>query len=179
MGLWHFSSSVNTFFKSAYAAILWGYMSDIWSNSSSSPYFMCANSEASGETAQMPRLAWAFAGRLCDKYHNLMSSFNVAGSFIYNNCLPFRLFALYRGSSMDIFIAFPVKMPLEITFFDVFFYSFLWLAIKSFDKLSCTGFSKRAPERQGVRYFGCYVQLVHCFLCVCWNLFSASEIACN
>ena len=30
-------------------------------------------SEGSGETAQMRRLAWAFAGRLCDKYHNLMS----------------------------------------------------------------------------------------------------------
>ena len=28
------------------------------------PYFMCANSEGSGETAQMRRLAWAFAGRL-------------------------------------------------------------------------------------------------------------------
>ena len=34
---------------------------------------MCKNSEGSGETAQMRRLAWAFAGRLCDKYHNLMS----------------------------------------------------------------------------------------------------------
>ena len=37
------------------------------------PYFMCANSEDPGETARMRRLAWAFAGRLCDKYHNLMS----------------------------------------------------------------------------------------------------------
>ena len=34
---------------------------------------MCANSEGSDETAQMHRLAWAFAGHLCDKYHNLMS----------------------------------------------------------------------------------------------------------
>ena len=34
---------------------------------------MCTNSEGSGETARMRRLAWAFAGRLCDKYHNLMS----------------------------------------------------------------------------------------------------------
>ena len=34
---------------------------------------MCANSEGSGETAQMCRLAWAFAGCLCNKYHNLMS----------------------------------------------------------------------------------------------------------
>ena len=32
---------------------------------------MCSNSEGSGETAQMRRLA--FAGHLCDKYHNLMS----------------------------------------------------------------------------------------------------------
>ena len=39
------------------------------------PYLMCGNSEGSGETAQMCRLLWAFAGRLCDKYmcHNLMS----------------------------------------------------------------------------------------------------------
>ena len=37
------------------------------------PYLMCANSEGSGETAQMRRLTWAFAGRPCDKYHNLMS----------------------------------------------------------------------------------------------------------
>ena len=36
-------------------------------------YFMCANSEGSGETARIRRLARAFAGRLCDKYHNLMS----------------------------------------------------------------------------------------------------------
>ena len=34
---------------------------------------MWANSEGSGETARMRRLAWAFAGRLCDKFHNLVS----------------------------------------------------------------------------------------------------------
>ena len=37
------------------------------------PFFLCVNSEGSGETARMRRLAWTFAGRLCDKYHNLMS----------------------------------------------------------------------------------------------------------
>ena len=37
------------------------------------PYFMCTNSKGSGETARMRRLAWAFAGRLSDKYHNLTS----------------------------------------------------------------------------------------------------------
>ena len=38
------------------------------------PYFMCVNSGGSGETARIHRLAWAFAGHLCDEYHNLMSS---------------------------------------------------------------------------------------------------------
>ena len=38
-------------------------------------HISCVNSEGSGETVQMRRLAWAFAGRLCDKYHNLMSWF--------------------------------------------------------------------------------------------------------
>ena len=35
-------------------------------------YFMCANSKGSGETAQMRKIAWAFAVAY-DKYHNLMS----------------------------------------------------------------------------------------------------------
>ena len=34
---------------------------------------MYANSEGSGETARMRRLARAFASCLCDKYQNLMS----------------------------------------------------------------------------------------------------------
>ena len=37
------------------------------------PFYMCVNSEWSDKTAQMRRLAWAVAGCLCDKYHNLMS----------------------------------------------------------------------------------------------------------
>ena len=37
------------------------------------PYFVCANSKGSGETARMRWLASVFAGRLCDKYHNLKS----------------------------------------------------------------------------------------------------------
>ena len=37
------------------------------------PYIICANSEGSGEIARMRMLAWAFAGRLCHKCHNLMS----------------------------------------------------------------------------------------------------------
>ena len=49
------------------------------------PYFMCANSKGSGETAWMPRLAWAFAGRLCDKYHNLMNWLIWFRCIVYNN----------------------------------------------------------------------------------------------
>ena len=50
------------------------------------PYFMCANSEGSGETARMRRIAWAFAGRLCDKYHNLMSWLNY-NAMTQNKCI--------------------------------------------------------------------------------------------
>ena len=38
-------------------------------------YFMCVNSKGSGKIARMHSLAWAFAVRLCSKYHNLMSWF--------------------------------------------------------------------------------------------------------
>ena len=74
MRLWHFSSSVNSFFRCTCTAIQWGY---VWWTLRLLPYFMCmcANSEGSGETARMCRLAWAFAGRRCDKYH-LMSWHN-------------------------------------------------------------------------------------------------------
>ena len=67
MRLWHFSSSVNSFLKCAFAAIQWGHMSDFCRTLRLLPYFMCANNEGSGETARMRRLAWALAGRLCDK----------------------------------------------------------------------------------------------------------------
>ena len=49
---------------------------DVWFFIELFVYFhttLCANSEGSGLTAWMPGLARAFAGRLCDKYHNLMS----------------------------------------------------------------------------------------------------------
>ena len=65
---------VNSIFKHACAAILWGYTSDFGQTLRLLPYFMCANSVGTGETARMRNLvAWAFAVRLCDKYHNLMS----------------------------------------------------------------------------------------------------------
>ena len=70
MRLWHLSPFVNSIFKHACAAIHWGYTSEFLSDLRLPPYFMCANSDDSGETA---RIAWAFAVRLCDKYHNLMS----------------------------------------------------------------------------------------------------------
>ena len=69
MRLWHFSSSLSTHAQQSSGArcLIFGWTLRLF------PYFMCANSEGSGETARMHRLAWAFAGRLCDKYHNLMS----------------------------------------------------------------------------------------------------------
>ena len=36
-------------------------------------HIVWGNSQGSGETARMHRLAWAFAGRICDEYHFLMS----------------------------------------------------------------------------------------------------------
>ena len=66
MRLWFFSSSVNniqTRMRShPVGCLIFGLL----------PYFICANSEGSGETARMRRLSWAFAGRLCDKHQNFM-----------------------------------------------------------------------------------------------------------
>ena len=58
-------------------------MSDFWSAASSISIFMCANSDGSGKTARM--LTWAFAGRLCDKYHSLMSWLKYINSHIKKN----------------------------------------------------------------------------------------------
>ena len=49
---------------------------DVWFLVGAFVYFHTAclrttNSEGCGETARMCRLAWAFAGRICDKYHEL------------------------------------------------------------------------------------------------------------
>ena len=64
MGLRYFSSSVNSFFKHACAAsqpsngaryLIFG------RNLHLLPYFICATSQGSGETARMPRLNWDFA----------------------------------------------------------------------------------------------------------------------
>ena len=56
------------------------------------PYFMCANSEGSGETGSMHRLAWAFAGRLIDKYHNLMSwLIHIFSYFLFLKCRTYHL----------------------------------------------------------------------------------------
>ena len=59
------------------------------------PYFMYANSEGSGETVWMRRFAWAFAGRLCDKYHITwagsyiiaLEAWNLSSNFKYKSFL--------------------------------------------------------------------------------------------
>ena len=85
MRLWHFSSSVNSFFKRQCAANPMGL--DVWCLVGTLhllPYFMCANSEGSGETARMRRLAWAFAGRLWDSLvaYGIITIISWADSFL-------------------------------------------------------------------------------------------------
>ena len=83
MRLWAFSSSVNSFLTNKHAQSSNGAKCLIFGRPFRLlPYFMCANSEGSGETARMRRLAWAFTRRLRDKYHNLMSWLNCMKSTI-------------------------------------------------------------------------------------------------
>ena len=63
--LWHLLSSVNSFFKRACAAIQWGIV--IWVLVGP---FVCSHTSCV-RTAKAS--GWAFAGRLCDKYHKLMN----------------------------------------------------------------------------------------------------------
>ena len=72
---------------------------DVWCLVGPLVYFhtSCLRTEkpCSGETARMRRLAWAFAGRLCDKYHNLMRwlilicVFSILVLVFYENHLKF------------------------------------------------------------------------------------------
>ena len=73
---------------------------------------MCANSKGSGETARMRMLAWAFAGRLCDKYHNLMSwlksrcsislrPFKLSKPWSGNHAVTAKFFQLFPNSLLD------------------------------------------------------------------------------
>ena len=68
MSFWHLLSFVNSFFKRMCSHPVG---LDVWFLVG--PFILCANSEGSGKTAGMRRLAWAFAGHLRDKYHHLMS----------------------------------------------------------------------------------------------------------
>ena len=45
----------------------------VWSDPSSNSILHVCSSEGSGETERMRKLTRAFAGRICSKYHNLMS----------------------------------------------------------------------------------------------------------
>ena len=73
---------------------------------------MCANSEGSGETAQMRRLAWAFAGHLYDKYHNLRSWLNLSLQWIIADKhmrLEVRLWIITSQQWSNICICFPCR----------------------------------------------------------------------
>ena len=68
MRLWHFSSSVNHS-TNMHAQPSSGAICQIFGLTHRLlPYFMCANSEGSGEPARMHRVACAFAGRICGKW---------------------------------------------------------------------------------------------------------------
>ena len=87
MRLWYFSSSINSFFKrdakpsNGARCLIFGRTLHLL------PDCMCANSEGSGETGQMRRLAWAFTGCLYDKYH-----ISWAGSYGKTTLSNFRIF---------------------------------------------------------------------------------------
>ena len=90
------------------------------------PYFMCANSEGS----EPRNLAWAFTGRLFDKYHNLMSWLILSSVYFYSSqysewetlsmrsvatdcasdtCLKFSMFFLFKNikqNNVAIFVRF-------------------------------------------------------------------------
>ena len=87
MRLWYFSSSVNSFFKRACAVIQWGL--DVWFFVRHFVYFHMSYMRTTKALArlQMHRLAWAFAGRLCDKYHNLMSWLKCLFRLKQNACI--------------------------------------------------------------------------------------------
>ena len=72
MRFWHFSSSVNSSSNAHAQPSSWATSLIFGLTLHLLPYFMWANSEGFGATARMRRLAWAFAGCLCDKYHNRM-----------------------------------------------------------------------------------------------------------
>ena len=89
-------------------------------------YFMCLNSEGSGEIARMCKLGVAFAGRLCDKNHNLMSwliccCFIFLAQMLCFDCLYFidqniyAIFSWHPASTPDtIFISFLYFPPKKI-----------------------------------------------------------------
>ena len=110
---------------------------------------MCANSEGSGETARIHMLVWAFAGRLCDKYHNLISWLNSSrllsfpehrqssghqGWCCNNTSPPFPVFRCQQS----------IPKPRNCPFFDVIFLSLLL-----FISLSC---SFHSPLQNCLRY---------------------------
>ena len=70
--LWHFSSSINSFFKFACTAIQWARCLNFGQTLSISILYVCKQRRLWRDCAEA-WLAWAFTGPLCDKYHNLMS----------------------------------------------------------------------------------------------------------
>ena len=70
---------------------------------------MCADSKGSGETARMSR---AFAGRLCDKYQNLMSWLKQKLGCQHTGKEPFTWLTTCSvfGAVFDVSISFPLDV---------------------------------------------------------------------
>ena len=125
MRLWHFSSSVNSFFKRPCAAIQWIGLRLI-------PYFIYTNGEGSGETARMPRLAWAVTGRLYDKYHNLMSGliFSLARHIVFQDeSLTLCLVIMFFHGIFFSYLCSSLIKPLKLFFICFFSVSFSFSAL--------------------------------------------------
>ena len=73
MRLWHFLSSVNSFFKRTYAAIQLGLDVCFWSDPSSTSLLHECEQQRLWRDCADAQADLACAGRLCGKYHNLMS----------------------------------------------------------------------------------------------------------
>ena len=80
-----FLSSVNSFLKRACVAIQWGYMSDFWSDSSSTSILHVCEQRRLWRDCADAQARLCLRCHLCDKYHNLMSWLNYQFRYPYCN----------------------------------------------------------------------------------------------
>ena len=105
------------------------------------PYFKCANSEGSGKTVRMRKLAWAFTDRLCDKAKKIYECVSQVSRPYQGFCPDPKHFIVNCGENVVKFAGKWGKMYWKIQFY-----------IKCFEKIKCYAgrpylvFSKLKPE---------------------------------